>query len=563
MRFPAVRQLWSAALIVLALVSPAHAARAQSGETAVPALAIENFLISKKSADAPDREKAAAIDGNNYAVVAPLYLGTGGGMISYLRLFNGGSATASFTVKVVGSPTGRDYGTAAFQVPPSATRQYALFQILQGAGATVTEPDTNYSFYIQSDEPLAGYQHVTHSPSVSYFENAAVCRANIQDVVRAATQQMVLSSVHTSRLAAAGYPASIELHNFANTAKTYRISVKDETTGVAVGQTDVTAQANASYTIPWSQIESAINWTPTSEQIRANVFVTDTSGASPAILLGQTINNDTLRVTLNMTTMCAVNAPDSGNVPATTSTLTVTKVGSGAGTVTSSTQPGINCGSTCTATIGVDRTLTLTAVAASGSRFLGWGGACTNTAGICEIPMTSNKTVTATFAASTLTVQKIGNGSGTVTSSPAAINCGSTCSAAFTATTLSLTAIPASGSTFLGWGGCTGTSGNGGAICNVTYESDRTVSATFGTNVVEVQKIGSGTVTSSPAGISCGGTCAGSYSMGAVVSLTATPASGMNADFLGWSGCTSISGPNGTICSITVSGNHIATATFR
>ncbi|MGE3334869.1 MAG: hypothetical protein AB7I36_14580 [Rhodospirillaceae bacterium] len=563
MRFSVLRQFPRAALMAIALIASAPSVRAQALEAAVPKLAIDEFLIGQRAAETPEHEKAASVDGSNYAVVAPLYLGAGGGMISYLRLFNGGSATASFSVKVVGSPTGRDYGTATFQVPPSATRQYALFQVLQGAGATVTEPDTNYSFYIQSDEPLAGYQHVTHSPSVSYFENASICRATIQDVVRDATKQMMLSSVHTSRLASAGYPSSIELHNFANTVKTYRIAVKDETAGTDVGQMDVTAQANASYTIPWSQIESSIDWAPTSEQIRANVFVTDSSGASPAILLGQTINNDTLRVTLNMTTMCAVNASDGDQTPPTTATLTVTKVGSGAGTVTSSTQPGITCGPTCTATVDVDRTLTLTAVAASGSRFLGWGGACTNTTGVCEIPMTSNKTVTATFAASTLTVQKIGNGSGTVTSSPAAIDCGNTCSAAFTATTLSLTAIPASGSTFLGWGGCTSTSGNGGTVCNVTYESDRTVSATFGTNVVEVQKIGSGTVTSSPAGISCGGTCAGSYAMGAVVSLTATPASGMNVDFLGWGGCTSVSGPNGTICTITVSGNHIATATFR
>jgi hypothetical protein len=563
MRFPVVRQFLSAAVVALALVSSERAVVAQSGGTAVPTLAIDGFLIGRKTADAPDREKAAAIDGSNYAVVAPLYLGAGGGMISYLRLFNGGSTTASFSVKVVGSPTGRDYGTATFQVPPSATRQYALFEVLQGAGATVTEPDTNYSFYIQSNEPLAGYQHVTHSPSVSYFENAAVCRTTIQDVVRDATQQMVLSSVHTSRLAAAGYPSSIELHNFANTAKTYRISVKDEATGTAVGETDVTAQANASYTIPWSQIESAIRWTPTSDQIRANIFVTDPSGASPAILLGQTINNDTLRVTLNMTTMCAVNASQSDQTPPTTSTLTVTKAGNGTGTVTSSTQPGINCGSACTATVGVERTLTLTAVAASGSRFAGWSGACTNATGVCEVPMTSNKSVTARFVASTLTVQKIGNGSGTVTSSPAAIDCGSTCSALFPAINVSLTAIPASGSTFLGWGGCASTSGNGGTICNVTYDADRTVTATFGTNVVEVQKIGNGTVTSSPAGISCGGTCSNSYSMGAVVTLTATPASGMNVDFLGWGGCTSVSGPNGTVCSITVSGNHIATATFR
>ncbi len=53
---------------------------------------------------------------------------------------------------------------------------------------------------------------------------------------------MVLSSVHTSRLAAAGYPASIELHNFANTAIVYRLVILDESTGMGMGTTNVTAQ---------------------------------------------------------------------------------------------------------------------------------------------------------------------------------------------------------------------------------------------------------------------------------------------------------------------------------
>ncbi len=59
----------------------------------------------------------------------------------------------------------------------------------------------------------------------------------------------------------------------------------------------------------------------------------------------------------------------------------------------------------------------------------------------------------------TLAVTKAGTGSGTVTSSPAGISCGSTCSADFASgTSVTLTARRASGSTFAGWGGaCSGT----------------------------------------------------------------------------------------------------------
>jgi hypothetical protein len=59
---------------------------------------------------------------------------------------------------------------------------------------------------------------------------------------------------------------------------------------------------------------------------------------------------------------------------------------------------------------------------------------------------------TAVEASFTLTVQKAGTGSGTVTSNPAGIDCGSDCSEIYPASTpVSLTATPAAGSVFAGW----------------------------------------------------------------------------------------------------------------
>ena len=53
-----------------------------------------------------------------------------------------------------------------------------------------------------------------------------------------------------------------------------------------------------------------------------------------------------------------------------------------------------------------------------------------------------------------LTVNKSGPGSGTVTSSPLGINCGSDCSEAYANNTqVILTASPSTGSTFTGWSG--------------------------------------------------------------------------------------------------------------
>jgi hypothetical protein len=76
-------------------------------------------------------------------------------------------------------------------------------------------------------------------------------------------------------------------------------------------------------------------------------------------------------------------------------TLTVSKAGSGSGTVAGS-PAGIDCGGTCVASLSEGTSVTLTATAASGSTFAGWGGACSGT-GPCVVAMNAAKTVTATF----------------------------------------------------------------------------------------------------------------------------------------------------------------------
>jgi hypothetical protein len=80
--------------------------------------------------------------------------------------------------------------------------------------------------------------------------------------------------------------------------------------------------------------------------------------------------------------------------------LTVTKAGAGSGTVASN-PVGISCGTTCSASYNSGASVTLTATAASGSTFAGWGGACTGTAATCTTTMTAARSVTATFDGST------------------------------------------------------------------------------------------------------------------------------------------------------------------
>ena len=122
-------------------------------------------------------------------------------------------------------------------------------------------------------------------------------------------------------------------------------------------------------------------------------------------------------------------------------------------------------------------------------------------------------------------------GSGTVTSNPAGISCPSTCSHTFTGgSQVTLTPTPASGWAFSSWGGAC--SGSGG--CTVTMNAAESVTATFVQDVtLSVSVTGSGTVTSSPAGINCPSTCSANFAPGTQVTLTATPANGCGFQRLG------------------------------
>jgi YD repeat-containing protein len=76
-----------------------------------------------------------------------------------------------------------------------------------------------------------------------------------------------------------------------------------------------------------------------------------------------------------------------------------------------------------------------------------------------------------------LTITKTGSGSGTVTSSPAGIDCGADCTEIYVeGTVVTLSAVPDAGSYFTGWSdpGCSGTSD-----CTVIMNADIDITATF------------------------------------------------------------------------------------
>jgi hypothetical protein len=236
--------------------------------------------------------------------------------------------------------------------------------------------------------------------------------------------------------------------------------------------------------------------------------------------------------------------------------LTVATDGTGSGGVVG---PGIACPGDCIESFSPGSAITLTALADVSSTFIGWSGACMG-AGDCAVTMTETKTVTATFTLDQypLNVSLAGDGSGSVSSDPSGIDCGADCTETFNyGTVVTLTATADLDSTFLGWSGaCTGI---GDCVAAITATKRVTATFMFGTDLLTVSKTGegSGSVTSDPAGIDCGGSCMALFDTGTVVTLTAS--ADVGSIFAGWGGA----GCSGTDdCVFMTSGTQAVTATF-
>lgn len=251
--------------------------------------------------------------------------------------------------------------------------------------------------------------------------------------------------------------------------------------------------------------------------------------------------------------------------------VTVAGSGTGSGTMTSGSD--IDCAyngsattGTCTHSDFLGNQIDITAAPANTSDFSSWTN-CSWTSGTLCTAEFSDTTVTAAFALGPLlSVTGAGGGSGTITETAPGSTIGCTwdgsansgiCSRnRSTGGTVVLTAAATGGSSFTGWTNCDSVSG---ATCTQTLGGAETVTANFApaqTLTISKAGTGTGTVTSSPAGISCGATCSYDFTLDEVVTLTAT--ADTDSSFAGWSGDADCS--DGTV---TMSTAVACTATFN
>jgi hypothetical protein len=182
-------------------------------------------------------------------------------------------------------------------------------------------------------------------------------------------------------------------------------------------------------------------------------------------------NASTVAVTMNQAKSCVANFDKLPVLSPDVHHLTVTKIGSGNGTVASSV-PGIDCGGTCNNAYPHNTQVTLTATPDADSNFVGWTGDCLGIAATLTVTINKDKSCIAVFdvikttqpllkdGEETLTIQNQTPFKATITSDPGGVEISpkSSQGAKSTAhypvgTEVNLTATPEPGVKFTGWGG--------------------------------------------------------------------------------------------------------------
>ena len=137
---------------------------------------------------------------------------------------------------------------------------------------------------------------------------------------------------------------------------------------------------------------------------------------------------------------------------------------------------GIGCPAACAVLFDTGSQVRLTATPATGSRFVGWTGACTGASAACTVTMDAAKAVEARFGSNAFRLSLVVTGRGRALVPALGVQCARRCSTTVDAdAVLRVRATPAKGWRFVSWTGAC----RGRGACSVRLSQDRSVGVLF------------------------------------------------------------------------------------
>lgn len=264
-----------------------------------------------------------------------------GGVASYLRFVHALSVAESITLNFTDAATGELVFKSTRSIAPRAAVQFAVSDFEKDAPAGFVRPAL-YSVTIDPTSNFTGYvQHATFNFATGAFSNTSTCSEGLTTV------ESQVSLAHSTWAGGSSYPSAVVVHNKTGGNVNHFLYVDDAATATQISAKDFyrgPQPNNAAQFATLSDIESGSG-------VANNVapYVNVRSLAFPRGYLQHLITNQHLGITVDMSTLCAVNMSFdpptpvsplftgplfSGNQPGQQSVLRFYNGGASAGTVT-------------------------------------------------------------------------------------------------------------------------------------------------------------------------------------------------------------------------------------
>ncbi len=250
-------------------------------------------------------ERSQAIVSGNWTVIPNATPGALGNT-SFIRLPNANTiATATYTVRLIGDDTGRDYGTAIVNVPPRASPQYSLQDLLYIAHGSSFDPaDQNVSLYVRTSHYNTGFQHVYYNSNSDFFENMSVC--SYKSGYNYLPLMSGVVNLHT-QLLSSRFPSLITVHNENPFSTTIRARIHESQTGRYRGLLTFNAIGNSTYVFTPDDILNELGLYLGDQVFHFSlIFDSDPTNPPNALLSHVVTNNRVYGSVLNLTTICSI-----------------------------------------------------------------------------------------------------------------------------------------------------------------------------------------------------------------------------------------------------------------